>query len=50
MSSPSFTAPDHAACSSARSNARRDARISGIHEGTSEIRRLVIAGHETGLR
>jgi alkylation response protein AidB-like acyl-CoA dehydrogenase len=41
---------DRAASGSIRSNARRDAKITEIYEGTSEIQRLVIARHETGLR
>ena len=40
---------DHAACGSVRSNARRDAKVTEIYQGASEIRRLVIARHETGL-
>ena len=39
-----------AAHGGARWIARGDARITEIHEGTREIRRLVIARNETGLR
>ncbi|HET7126982.1 MAG TPA: acyl-CoA dehydrogenase family protein [Lysobacter sp.] len=45
-----LAALDHAAFGGVRSNARRDAKITEIYEGTSEIWRLVIARHETGLR
>ena len=38
---------DHVACGRMRPNAHHDAKI---YEGTSEIQRLVIARHETGLR
>ena len=46
----SVAALDHAAVGGVRSNAHRDAKITEIYEGTSEIQRLVIARHETGLR
>ena len=49
MSNPA-AALDHAACGSVRSNVHRDAKITEICEGTSEIQPLVIARHETGLR
>lgn len=45
-----IAAPSRAAHGGARWSARRDARITEIHEGTGDIRRLVIARNETGLR
>jgi alkylation response protein AidB-like acyl-CoA dehydrogenase len=45
-----IAALQRAACGDARWSAHRDAKITEIHEGTSEIQRLVIARNETGLR
>lgn len=45
-----IAALSRAAHGGARWSARRDAGSTEIHEVTSEIRRFVIAGNETGLR
>ncbi len=45
-----IAALSRAAHGGARWSARRDARITEIHEAAGEIRRFVIARNETGLR
>jgi alkylation response protein AidB-like acyl-CoA dehydrogenase len=45
-----IAALQRAACGDARWSAHRDAKITEVYEGTSEIQRLVIARNETGLR